>query len=182
MFRRQHYDKHASRISVAQADITTQDVGAIVNAANARLIPGGGVDGAINRAAGPELAQAMAAIGACPTGEAVITPGFMLAARYVIHTVAPVFAQHTESDVSRLLSNCYRNSLALAETHDALTVAFPSLGTGAYGIPIDFASAVAVDAVMQHMREHEVPAHLTFCCFSESDADHYRTAMVRSNW
>ena len=141
------------RLSIVQADITTLDVDAIVNAANSRLIPGGGVDGAINRAAGPELARAMAAIGGCPTGEAVITPGFKLKARHVIHSVAPVFAQHKESDVWRLLANCYRNSLALAVRHGVESIAFPSLGTGVYGIPIAGASGVAVEAAAHARRD-----------------------------
>src|SRR3982751_4718025 len=100
------------RISIIHADITPLAVDAIVSAANSRLIPGGGVDGAINKAAGPELAKAMMAIGRCPTGEAVITPAFNLKAKHVIHTVAPVYAQHPEAEVWRLLANCYRNTLA----------------------------------------------------------------------
>jgi O-acetyl-ADP-ribose deacetylase len=180
--RRQHYDKNAARIAVTVADITTLNVQAIVNAANSRLIPGGGVDGAINRAAGPELAQAMMAIGGCPTGEAVVTPGFKLAARHVIHTVAPVFSQHEEGEVWRLLSNCYRNSLVLAMQQGALTVAFPSLGTGAYGIPFEHASSVALDTVMDHMRKHDVPPHVTFCCFSNSDEELFLTVFAKKNW
>lgn len=140
----------SSRLAVVRADITTLEVDAIVNAANSRLIPGGGVDGAINKAAGPELGRAMMAIGRCPTGEAVVTPGFKLAARHVIHTVAPVFAQHKEADVWRLLTNCYHNSLVLAVAHGAAAIAFPSLGSGVYGIPISRAAGVAVDAVLQH--------------------------------
>jgi O-acetyl-ADP-ribose deacetylase len=166
-----------SRLEVLQADITTLDVDAIVNAANSRLIPGGGVDGAINRAAGPELARAMAAIGRCPTGEAVITPGFKLNARHVIHTVAPVFSQHREADVWRLLANCYRNSLALAVQHGADSVAFPSLGTGVYGIPIERACAVAVDTVGAQLNDSALPSRVIFCCFSAGDAALYREAI-----
>lgn len=168
----------SSRLAVVRADITTLELDAIVNAANSRLIPGGGVDGAINKAAGPELARAMAAIGGCPTGEAVVTPGFRLAARHVIHTVAPVFAQHSEADVWRLLGNCYRNSLALAARHDAAAVAFPSLGTGVYGIPIERAAGVAVDSVLQHADGHDTPLRIVFCCFSDGDAEHYRAALA----
>lgn len=168
----------ASRLSVIQADITTLDVDAIVNAANSRLIPGGGVDGAINKAAGPELAKAMMAIGRCPAGEAVITSGFKLTARHVIHTVAPVFAQHKESEVWRLLANCYRNSIAIASAHGVRTLAFPSLGTGVYGIPILRACTVAVEAVTAAMKNSDVPAEVTFCCFSKSDADLYRAAVA----
>jgi O-acetyl-ADP-ribose deacetylase (regulator of RNase III) len=167
----------SERLSVIQADITTLEVDAIVNAANSRLIPGGGVDGAINRAAGPELAHAMMAIGRCPTGEAVITPGFKLAARHVVHTVAPVFAQRPEAEVWRLLASCYRNSLALATAHDVRSIAFPSLGTGVYGIPIERASGVAVESVRAYAEASGAPALVVFCCFSSSDAAHYRAAL-----
>lgn len=164
----------APRLSIVQADITTLDVDAIVNAANSRLIPGGGVDGAINNVAGAQLAKAMMAIGRCPTGQAVITPGFKLKARHVIHTVAPVFAQHKEADVWRLLAGCYRNSLRLAVEHGIRSIAFPSLGTGVYGIPIDRASVVAVEAARAHAAANALPERIMFCCFSQSDADLYR--------
>jgi O-acetyl-ADP-ribose deacetylase (regulator of RNase III) len=170
--------RNAPRLTVVQADIATLDVDAIVNAANSRLIPGGGVDGAINKAAGPELAQAMMAIGRCPTGEAVITPGFKLRARHVIHTVAPVFAQYQESEVWRLLANCYRNSLSLASRNGVRSVAFPSLGTGVYGIPIARACTVAIETVGVVMTGDDVLAEVTFCCFSKGDADHYRAALA----
>jgi O-acetyl-ADP-ribose deacetylase len=166
-----------ARVSVVRADITTLDVDAIVNAANSRLIPGGGVDGAINKAAGPELAKAMMAIGRCPTGEAVITPAFKLKARLVIHTVAPVYSQHKEADVWRLLAGCYRKSLALAAAHGATSIAFPSLGTGVYGIPIARASGVAIEAAAAHFAGHDMPERLVFCCFSESDEQHYRAVL-----
>jgi O-acetyl-ADP-ribose deacetylase (regulator of RNase III) len=169
----------ASRLSIIQADITTLDVDAIVNAANSRLIPGGGVDGAINKAAGSELGRAMMAIGHCPTGEAAITPGFKLKARHVIHTVAPVYAQHAEAEVWRLLANCYRNSLALAVQHGVDAIAFPSLGTGVYGVPIDRACVVAVDAVLAHLESAALPERIVFCCFSDGDAEHYSAALAR---
>jgi O-acetyl-ADP-ribose deacetylase (regulator of RNase III) len=168
-------------LTVLHADITTLDVDAIVNAANSRLIPGGGVDGAINKAAGPELAMAMMAIGRCPTGEAVITPGFKLPARHVIHTVAPVYAQHKEADVWRLLANCYKSSLALAAQHSVRSIAFPSLGTGVYGIPIARACEVAIATVREHEEGADVPADITFCCFSDGDAAHYRETLARLN-
>jgi O-acetyl-ADP-ribose deacetylase len=163
-------------LSIIHADITTLDIDCIVNAANSRLIPGGGVDGAINKAAGPELAKAMMAIGRCPTGEGVITPGFKLKVRHVIHTVAPVFAQHPEADVWRLLANCYRNSLALAAQHAVNSIAFPSLGTGVYGIPIALACEVAISAALDHSG---IPAEVTFCCFSDGDAAKYRATLER---
>lgn len=166
-----------ARVSVIRADITTLEVDIIVNAANSRLIPGGGVDGAINKAAGPELGKAMMAIGRCATGEAVITPGFKLHAKHVIHTVAPIFAQHKQPDVWRLLANCYRNSLTLAATHGAQTIAFPSLGTGVYGIPIKRASEVAI-ATARTMERSSI-TEITFCCFSAEDADTYRDALDR---
>jgi O-acetyl-ADP-ribose deacetylase (regulator of RNase III) len=168
-------------LTVIRSDITTLDVDAIVNAANSRLIPGGGVDGAINKAAGPALAKAMMAIGRCPTGEAVITPGFKLPARHVIHTVAPVFAQHKEADVWRLLANCYKSSLALAAQHGIGSIAFPSLGTGVYGIPIARACEVAIAAVRERQKDGDVPAEITFCCFSDADAAHYRAAIERAS-
>lgn len=167
----------SSRISIVRADITTLAVDAIVNAANSRLIPGGGVDGAINKAAGPELGRAMMAIGRCPTGEAVVTPGFNLNARHVIHTVAPVFAQHKEADVWRLLGRCYRNAFDLAREHGARSIAFPSLGTGVYGIPIKRASLVAIESAVEHLDAYETPAKIVFCCFSDGDAQHYRDAL-----
>lgn len=162
-------------LSIIHADITTLDVDCIVNAANSRLIPGGGVDGAINKAAGPDLAKAMMAIGRCPTGEAVITPGFELKARHVIHTVAPVFAQHPEADIWRLLANCYRNSLALAAQHAVNSIVFPSLGTGVYGIPIARACEVAIATVSETIPTMNV----TFCCFSTADARLYEEALER---
>jgi O-acetyl-ADP-ribose deacetylase (regulator of RNase III) len=169
--------REAKGIRVVKADITTLDVDAIVNAANSRLIPGGGVDGAINKAAGPDMAKAMMAIGRCPTGEAVVTPGFKLRARHVIHTVAPVYTQHAEAEVWRLLANCYANSLAHASQLGAWSIAFPSLGTGVYGIPVDPACKVAVGVAFDHLKGGDVPAEIVFCCFSDGDAAHYRAAL-----
>jgi O-acetyl-ADP-ribose deacetylase (regulator of RNase III) len=170
-----------ARLEIIRADITALEVDAVVNAANARLIPGGGVDGAINTAAGPELAKAMAAIGSCPAGAAVITPGFKLKARHVIHAVAPVYSQHPEKDVWRLLANCYRSSLALAQKHNVQRIAFPSLGTGAYGLPIAKACRVAIEEVSMHLAKASVPHTIVFCCFSDSDAAVYRTELERRN-
>lgn len=129
-----------------QADITTLAVDAIVNAANERLLPGAGVCGAIHAAAGPELAAACAAIGRCPTGQAVITPGFDLPARYVIHTVGPVWhgGGHSEAD---LLASAYRSSVDLAAEHGLRTIAFPAISCGIYGYPVEQAAAIAVEAV-----------------------------------
>ena len=131
------------RIEIIQADITTLDVDAIVNAANTSLLGGGGVDGAIHRAAGPRLLEATRKLGGCPTGEARITPGFGLPARWVIHAVGPVWRGGGANEDS-LLASCYRNSLALAQAHDVRTIAFPAISTGVYGFPMERAARIAI--------------------------------------
>ena len=152
-------------IRVVQGDITALKVDAIVNAANSTLLGGGGVDGAIHRAAGPELKEYCAKLGGCPTGEAKITPGFKLPAKYVIHTVGPVW-HGGKSKESTLLANCYRNSLELALKNGVKTIAFPSISTGAYGYPKEEAAKIVV-AVMQEYEKkfYEIIA----CCFSDVD-------------
>jgi O-acetyl-ADP-ribose deacetylase (regulator of RNase III) len=169
----------SDRLSVVQGDITELTVDAIVNAANSRLVPGGGVDGAINKAAGPELGAEMMAIGRCRPGEAVITPGFRLSARHVIHTVAPVYAQHQPDEVWRLLANCYRNSLDLAVAHNIRSIAFPCLGTGVYEVPASQACATAVATAVAHCSTQSLPEQVIFCCFGKPDADLYRAALAR---
>ena len=160
-------------LRAALVDITTLGVDAIVNAANAQLIPGGGVDGAINRAAGPELGKAMLALGGCPTGEARITPGFRLRAKHVIHAVGPVWhgGHRGEPD---LLAGAYRSALQLAEEHALKTIAFPAISTGVYGYPVIAAARVAVDTV----REFGTPARsvqsVLFACFGNEALDAYR--------
>jgi O-acetyl-ADP-ribose deacetylase (regulator of RNase III) len=134
------------RMIVVQGDITTQAVDAIVNAANERLLGGGGVDGAIHRAAGPELLEACRRIGGCPTGLARITPGFRLPARHVIHTVGPVWYGGDRGEAD-LLASCYRRSLALAAEHELETIAFPGISTGIYGYPLEDATRIAVTTV-----------------------------------
>jgi O-acetyl-ADP-ribose deacetylase (regulator of RNase III) len=134
------------RMSVVQADITTQAVDAIVNAANERLLGGGGVDGAIHGAAGHELLAACRQIGGCPTGEARITPGFRLPARHVIHTVGPVWRGGSRGEAD-LLASCYRRSLALAHEHGLETMAFPGISTGIYGYPLEDATRIAIATV-----------------------------------
>ena len=158
-------------IEIIQGDITKLDVDAIVNAANCSLLGGGGVDGAIHRAAGPELLQACIPFGGCNTGEARITPGFRLPARFVIHTPGPIFndGQHGEPE---LLASCYRNSMDLAEQNGCETVAFPAISTGVYGYPWEAATEIAVKAV------REFPAKtvkkVIFCCFSAQMERIYR--------
>jgi O-acetyl-ADP-ribose deacetylase len=161
-------------IHVIQADITRLAVDAIVNAANESLLGGGGVDGAIHRAAGPELLAACRHIGACPTGEARITPGFRLPTKWVIHTVGPVWRGGGERE-SELLASCYRESFELAKQKALQSIAFPAISTGVYGYPKLMASAIAVAV----MREYEPQfKDITACCFSESDANLYREQLL----
>lgn len=134
---------------VLQGDITSLDVDAIVNAANSSLLGGGGVDGAIHRAAGPELLVECRALGGCPTGEARITKGYNLLARHVIHTVGPVWKGGGQGE-SDLLASAYRNSLALARDHGLKTIAFPAISTGIYGFPADQAARIAIDTIRDH--------------------------------
>lgn len=165
------------RIRIEQGDITEQQVDAIVNAANSTLLGGGGVDGAIHRAAGPELLEACRPIGGCPTGEARITMGFNLPATYVIHTVGPVWVNgdHGEDD---LLASAYRASLELARTHDAATVAFPAISTGAYGFPLERATRIAVREVATALEASSMPERVTFVCFDAATAEVYATALA----
>lgn len=165
-----------ARLSVIHADITTLDVDAIVNAANESLLGGGGVDGAIHRAAGPGLLEECRRLGGCPTGEARITGGYGLPARYVIHAVGPVWrgGRSAERD---LLASAYAWSLRLAEEAAAQTVAFPSISTGAYGYPKRQACEVAVTTVAKWLEYHELPSFVTFCCFTSADAEIYRSRL-----
>lgn len=160
-------------LRAVKGDIAALDVEAIVNAANAALAPGSGVDGAIRRVAGPELTRATRALGGCPTGEAVITPGFELKAKWVIHTAAPIFDRHARADVVRLLTNCYRNALALADWKQIASIAFPALGTGIYGVPMALACPVAVAAIRAHVAEGCRQREILFCCFTDADLAAY---------
>ncbi len=171
-----------SRMRVIVGDITTLAVDAIVNAANARMLGGGGVDGAIHRAAGPALLDACRRVPEvrpgvrCPTGEARLTDGFDLPARHVIHTVGPVWHGGDHGEAEQLAA-CYRNSLHLATEHGLKTVAFPAISTGVYGYPVDQAATVAVGAVAALLTEQDSQAQVTFCCFSNAAADAHREAM-----
>ncbi|MBV9270857.1 MAG: O-acetyl-ADP-ribose deacetylase [Candidatus Eremiobacteraeota bacterium] len=157
------------------ADITTLQVDAIVNAANAALAGGGGVDGAIHRAGGPAIAQACRAIGGCPTGSAVITPAGNLRARYIIHAVAPRYSAKPRD--AEQLEAAYRRSLELAREHVVRTIAFPSLGTGAYRYPIDEAASIALATVVQHLQGDTTIDTATFALFSDADRDAYARAL-----
>ena len=158
-------------------DITTLEVDAIVNAANAQLIPGGGVDGAINRAAGPELGKAMLALHGCPTGEARITPGFDLPARYVIHAVGPIWNGGDQGE-PRLLAGAYWWSLELAREHGIRTIAFPAISTGVYGYPLERATRTAVETTRVFAGNPGSIEVVHFACFSPEALDAYRSAGV----
>ena len=157
-------------IEIVVGDITELSVDAIVNAANASLMPGGGVDGAIHRAAGPELAQYTATLGGCETGEAKIAPGFNLKARHVLLTVGPIWGGGEEGE-EELLASCYHNCCKLAKEEGIRSLAFPAISTGVYGYPKTEAARVALEALNRHATDFD---RLVCCCFSEQDAELYR--------
>ena len=161
-----------NRIQVIQGDITRQAVDAIVNAANTTLLGGGGVDGAIHRAAGPELLEECRKLGGCPTGEARLTRGYRLPARFVIHTPGPVWSGGRRGEVD-LLAACYRNALTLASEHKLQTVAFPSISTGVYGYPLRDAARIALSTVAAFLRGHPEIQKVVHVCFSPRDLDVY---------
>lgn len=165
------------RIEVIEGDITKQTVDAIVNAANTTLLGGGGVDGAIHRAAGPELLEECRTLGGCPTGQAKITNGYKLPAKWVIHTVGPVW-RHGNHGEDELLASCYRNSLALAERHGIRTIAFPSISTGAYRFPLERATRIAVNETKRFLARDQSVEKVAFACFGQDAFETYQRVIT----
>lgn len=165
-----------SRLLAVSGDITQETTDAIVNAANSSLAPGGGVCGAIHRAAGPELARACAELGGCPTGDARITPGFALKAGHVIHAVGPMWHGGAKGEPDDLAS-CYRRSLELADEYGLRSIAFPAISTGIYGYPLDQATEIAVRTVRDTVRTHPNVELVRFVCFSETDLREYQRVL-----
>ena len=161
------------RIRIHTGDITRLEVDAIVNAANSSLLGGGGVDGAIHHAAGPELVAECRMLHGCKTGDAKLTKGYRLPARYIIHTVGPVWQGGGKGE-AELLASCYRRSLEIALGHNCRTVAFPAISTGIYRFPKEEATGIAVDTVSDFLRQNTVPETVIFCCFDEPTAELYR--------
>lgn len=166
----------STRITITNGDITHQTVDAIVNAANNSLLGGGGVDGAIHRAAGPELLVECRTLGGCATGDAKLTSGYQLPARYVIHTVGPVWHGGDQGE-AELLASCYRRCFALAAEHQLRTLAFPSISTGAYGFPIEPAARIALAETQAFLQQTQDIEQVVFVCFGAHDTQVYQTVL-----
>jgi len=163
-------------MNAIQADITTLEVDAIVNAANSRLLGGGGVDGAIHRAAGPDLLEECRLLHGCKTGDAKITKGYRLPAKHVIHTVGPIWNGGKSGEREKLAS-CYRRSLEVAVENNLRSIAFPSISTGVYRFPLEQATTIAVETIRDFVKEH--PLEVTFCCFSAKDLGTYQAELAK---
>jgi O-acetyl-ADP-ribose deacetylase len=166
------------RVQILEGDITTQEVDAIVNAANTSLLGGGGVDGAIHRAAGPGLLQETRKIGGCPTGEARVSKGYRLPAKWVIHTVGPIWGGGNKNEDS-LLASCYRNSFKAAKEKGVKTIAFPSISTGAYGFPLERATEIALKETKKFLATDKTLTKVIFICFGEKVLNTYKDTANR---
>jgi O-acetyl-ADP-ribose deacetylase (regulator of RNase III) len=164
------------RLEIVRGDITNQQVDAIVNAANSTLLGGGGVDGAIHRAAGPELLEECSKLRGCPTGQSKITKGYKLPAKHVIHTVGPVWHGGRNNE-PQLLASCYRTALDVARQHNCNTVAFPAISCGAYAYPLDLAARVSIDVVRQYLSEHDHPRLVRWVLFDPAAYDAWQSAL-----